>query len=136
MDYLAVGIAGFLGAVTRAVLSKIIIRTGLASPFPVNTLVINLTGCFVLSLLMHLTMDWLEINPRLRLAVGTGFLGAYTTFSTFAVEAVNLIRNNLPGLAFIYILATPLGCVLFAWFGAVLSKVITGQGGGMPGTAE
>lgn len=124
MDYLAVAIGGFLGAVTRAALSELI-GAGFSMPFPVNTLVINLTGCFVLSFFLNLTLNRLKINPKLRLAFGTGFLGAYTTFSTFALESVNLLRNNLVWVSFAYILATSLGCVLFAWGGAVLSRALT-----------
>ena len=127
MDYLAVGIAGFLGAVTRAWLGKLI-NTGFAAHFPLNTLIINLTGCFVLSFFLNLTFERLEINPRLRLGIGTGFLGAYTTFSTFSVESINLVRINLAWLSLAYILSTSLGCVLFAWAGAVLSRVIIQRG--------
>ncbi|MDA8212276.1 MAG: fluoride efflux transporter CrcB [Clostridia bacterium] len=126
MDYLAVAIAGFLGAVTRAALGKLI-KAGFTSAFPLNTLIINLTGCFVLSFFLTLTVDRLAINPKLRLAVGTGFLGAYTTFSTFALESINLLRSNLTGLSLAYILSTSLGCVLFAWFGVVLSRVMTAR---------
>ncbi|MHB9093294.1 MAG: fluoride efflux transporter CrcB [Eubacteriales bacterium] len=135
MDYLAVGIAGFLGAVTRAVLSKLI-KAGFVYPFPVNTLIINLTGCLILSFSMNLTLQRLEINPRLRLAFGTGFLGAYTTFSTFTVETVNLMRNNLGLLSGLYVISTACGCVLFAWIGAVLSRLITGRPGGLEKTVE
>lgn len=126
MDYLAVAIAGFFGAVTRALLSKLV-GAGFTTLFPVGTLVVNLTGCFVLSFFLDITLSRLKINPKLRLAFGTGFLGAYTTFSTFTLEAVNMLRNNLIGLSFIYILATSLGCVLFAWAGTVLSRVFTEQ---------
>lgn len=126
MDYLAVAIGGFLGAVTRAALGKLI-KAGFTSSFPVNTLIINLTGCFILSFFLTLTLDRLEINPKLRLAIGTGFLGAYTTFSTFALESINLLRSNMAWLFLAYILSTSLGCVVFAWFGDVLSRVMAAQ---------
>ncbi|ADG81458.1 CrcB protein [Thermincola potens JR] len=123
MDYIAVGLAGFLGAVTRVFLGKII-NTWLGWSFPVNTLIINLTGCFALSFFLTLTLERLEINPRLRLAIGTGFLGAYTTFSTFAVESINLIRNQQVWPALVYLLATPLGCVTLAWAGSAAAKAL------------
>lgn len=124
LDYLAVAAAGFLGAVTRAVLGKLM-QTGFDIPFPVGTLVINLTGCFVLGFFLNITIERLAINPRLRLAVGTGFLGAYTTFSTFAVESINLFRTGPPWLALIYIFSTSFGCVVLAWVGVVFSRAIT-----------
>lgn len=123
VDYLAVAAAGFLGAVTRALVSSA--SNGLfSSAVPFGTLVVNLTGSFVLSFFMFFSLDRLRVNPRLRLAVGTGFLGAYTTFSTFALESVELIREGQAGLFLVYLLATPLGCVLMAWLGAVLSKAV------------
>lgn len=126
MNYLAVGIGGFFGAVARAFLGNLI-RVGSGSLFPVHTLVVNLTGCFILSFFLNLTLDRLEINPRLRLGIGTGFLGAYTTFSTFAVESVNLMRSSLVWPALVYILSTSVGCVMFAWIGAAFCGALTGR---------
>ena len=124
MDYLAVGLAGFLGAVTRAVLGKLI-KFEFAGQLPVNTLVINLTGCLVLSFFMRITVERLVINPRLRVAISTGFLGAYTTFSAFALETTNLIRGGSISVALAYAMATSFGCVLLSWAGVALSRLIT-----------
>lgn len=128
MDYLAVAAAGFLGAVSRGFISNLI-KPDFAGHFPLSTLMVNLTGCFILSLFMSLTLSRLIINSRLRLAIATGFLGAYTTFSTFSLEAVNLVRSGPGWLALGYILATPLGCILAAWLGDVLSRM-AGKGRG------
>lgn len=123
MDFLAVAIAGFLGAVSRGLLTKLI-TVKVTSDFPVSTLIINLTGCFILSFFLTLTVERLRINPNLRLAVGTGFLGAYTTFSTFAVDSVKLLSNNMTGFFLLYVSSTALGCVLFAWLGVVASRTL------------
>ena len=124
MDYLAVAIAGFLGTITRAALGKAI-RALVVSVFPVGTLIINLTGCFILSFFLTLTLKRIEINPKLRLAIGTGFLGAYTTFSTFAVDSINLIKSHQMWVSLAYILGTSLGCVALAWLGAAASRALT-----------
>lgn len=124
MDYLAVAAAGFLGAVTRGLLNKII-SAYFPGLFPFGILIINLTGCLFLSLFMNLTLSRYPINPRLRLAVGTGFVGAYTTFSTFAVGSIDLLRKGFPNVGILYILATSFGCVAFAWLGKILSDYIT-----------
>ena len=122
MDYLAIAAAGFLGAAARAAVGNVIM-VWLPMDFPVGTLVPNLLGCFLLSLFMNLTLERLKIEPRLRLAVGTGFLGAYTTFSTFAVESVYLIETRLVVQAVAYIVVTPLGCLLAAWLGLLVSRM-------------
>ncbi|WP_418792163.1 fluoride efflux transporter CrcB [Phosphitispora sp. TUW77] len=126
MDFVAVGIAGFLGAVARFALSKIF-RYGFFGIFPFGTLFINLTGCFVLGFFLTLTLQYLKITPRLRLAFGTGFLGAYTTFSTFTVDSLKLIKSNQLFLAMVYILGTSVGSVIFAWLGVSLSRLITAK---------
>ncbi len=134
MDYLAVGIAGFLGAVTRAFLGKVM--AGVSLLFPVSTLAINVTGCFVLSFFLNITIERLHINPRLRLAVGTGFMGAYTTFSTFAVESVDLMKAGSAWFSVLYIVATAFGCVAFAWVGMGASRLAAGRDSDDAGKTE
>ena len=129
MDYLAVAIAGFFGAITRAALGKAV-KAMVVSVFPLGTFIINLTGCFILSFFLTLTLERLEINPKLRLAIGTGFLGAYTTFSTFAVDSANLIRSQQMWVSVAYILGTSLGCVILAWIGAAASKTLMSERSG------
>lgn len=131
MDYLAVGLAGFLGAVSRALLAKYI-KIGYAGEFPVNTLAINLTGCFILCFFMLVTLERLRINPKLRLAVGTGFCGAYTTFSAFSVESINLLRDGRAASAFAYIIITGLGCVIAGWLGTSTGRLLTSRKNGGP----
>lgn len=124
MDFIVVGIAGFLGAITRFALGNVL-KFGFLGAFPFNTLFINLTGCFVLGFFLSLSLEYIEVNPRRRLAFGIGFLGAYTTFSTFTVESLELIKGNYLLLALLYILGTSFGSVIFAWLGVALSRLIT-----------
>lgn len=122
MDYLAIGIAGFFGAVTRGILGETKFLD--SNIFPINTLLVNLIGSFVLSLFLTLTMERYKINPNLRLAVSTGFLGAFTTFSTFALETVNLIRHGYLFYATSYVILSTLGGLLLAGLGFAISKGI------------
>lgn len=123
MNYLIVAAAGFLGAISRKIISSTVLL-GFLPGIPVNTLFINTTGCFILSLFMTVTADRYKVDPRLRLAFGTGFLGAYTTFSTFSVEILNLIQSGKVVNALIYMFITPAGCLLFAWAGSAAGKFI------------
>jgi fluoride exporter len=66
----------------------------LGTSFPFGTLIINLTGSFILGFFMTLAMDRLLLDPRWRIFFAVGFLGAYTTFSSYTFESMNLILDN------------------------------------------
>jgi CrcB protein len=91
--YLIVGLGGFLGACARYWVSGWAAQKWGAS-FPFGTLVINLTGSFVLGLFLAATTQRLLIDPRWRLFLAIGFLGAYTTFSTYTYESVQLLLTS------------------------------------------
>jgi fluoride exporter len=100
-----VGIAGFFGAIARYTLGGFISgRTHGA--FPWETLVINVSGCFALGFLFTLLTERFMPNPTLRIALTVGFLGAYTTFSTFAFETMRLAQDGAMLLASINIVAS------------------------------
>ena len=94
MPYLLVGVGGFLGANARYVLASVI-GTTVATRFPLGTFVVNVTGSFLLGLLGALLAAKLTPGSEsMRLALGVGFLGAYTTFSTFEFETHALIEDG------------------------------------------
>lgn len=123
MNYLIVAAAGFLGAISRKFISGLF-EMSFFPVIPVNTLFVNITGCFVLSFFMTMTAGRYKVNPRVRLAFGTGFLGAYTTFSTFSVETLNLLQSGQVFNALIYLFLTPAGCLFFAWAGSFAGRLI------------
>ena len=90
---LAIAVAGALGALARYGLSGLSQRWFPAS-FPGGTLVVNLVGCFLLGLLATVTLERLTLSPTTRTAVLVGFLGAFTTFSTFGWETLQLLRDG------------------------------------------
>jgi CrcB protein len=111
----ALGLGGVLGA-----LSRYAITLGLpnrADQFPWATLLINLTGSAVLGFVLVLIIEQFPRGRLARPVIGTGFLGAYTTFSTFMVDAVQLIRVGRAGLAVVYVLASLVGGLGAAWLG-------------------
>lgn len=121
-NYLVVGAGGMVGAVTRYWLSGFF-KIGVDS-FPYGTLLINLTGSFILSLFLTLTSERYQIAYQLRLFFATGVIGAYTTFSTFSSEVLTLWRAGSVLVGLIYSLASLLGGLLLVWVGFVVASQI------------
>jgi CrcB protein len=117
---LAVLVAGFAGAVARhEAFSAIQERVG--TKFPVGILAVNLSGAFVLGLLFGL--DVMKEWPHwLATGVQTGFIGAYTTYSTWAVDSLTLARAGTPRLAVLNLMGSLLAGVLLAWAGVSLGS--------------
>ena len=113
---------GFCGAVTRYALSAPLLRVAAGLPgartaFPYDILFINLSGAFLLGLLFGLFEHGAPISGEVRLALGTGFLGAYTTFSSFVVGADQLIAQGQALAGILYITGSIAGGVLLAFAG-------------------
>jgi CrcB protein len=94
-----VGVGGFLGAVSRYLVDGWVSNlTG--ATFPFGTLLINLSGSFVLGVLFALSMERAVIPPAIRAPVLIGFIGAYTTFSTLTLETWRLVEDGSLAVAF------------------------------------
>ncbi len=93
MDFLIIGIGGFTGAITRYLVA-LWIGQRWGRGFPLGTFVINVSGSFVIGLLMTLMTERIIENPQWRLFLVVGFLGAYTTFSTFEYETGALLKDG------------------------------------------
>lgn len=110
-EYVWVSLGGIVGACARYFLSRFSAKI-LGTSFPWGTLIINVTGSFVLGLFLVYTTERVFVDPKWRLLVAIGFCGAYTTFSSYAYESmvyfqqgnwllfgVNVLMNNLLCLA-------------------------------------
>ncbi|AGT33041.1 chromosome condensation protein CrcB [Geobacillus genomosp. 3] len=120
MVYLAVGIAGMIGALVRYGLGLVVPA---AHGFPFATLVINWTGSFSLSWLTVVFTRRPAWPPWLKTAVTTGFVGSYTTFSTLSVECVELLEHRQWGAAAVYIAASLFGGLFAAWAGCAAAHL-------------
>ncbi len=123
MTYLMVGIGGFLGSLTRYHLGKWLLEktnTG----FPYGTYAINLSGAFLLGVLSALSLG----NTFYHL-LGDGFLGAYTTFSTFLYEGVQLYEDSKIKNALVYILSSLILGIIFYGLGHWLIQNFSHQNG-------
>jgi fluoride exporter len=120
---LIVGVGGFIGANVRYWLGAWIdAQFGLR--FPLGTFVINLTGSLLLGFIATITLERALIDPRWRLAVAVGFIGAYTTFSTFTYESVKLLEAGSYGLAALNIVSSTVLGLVGATIGIALGRAI------------
>lgn len=111
INCLMVMLGGALGAVCRFAVS-IQMKRIFSTEFPLSTLLINLTGSFLLGLLLGF-----DPASLVRLLLGTGFLGGFTTFSTFQVENVALLQRGGYGMMLLYTALSVGFGVVFAWIG-------------------
>ena len=93
LKFFIVGVGGFLGAIARFVVASWIGQKWGRS-FPLGTFFVNVSGSFLIGLLMSLFTEKFMVNPQWRLLLVVGFLGAYTTFSTFEYETGGLIKDG------------------------------------------
>lgn len=120
--YIYVGIGGFLGAAVRLFMKNI--KLQMVFGITGNILMINVIGSFVLSLFLFLTLYKWKINEELKSGVSGGFIGAFTTFSTFCKEAVFYINKNEIFKFIAYTFSSILLGLAAAWLGYVLAKYI------------
>ena len=118
-----IGVAGFFGAVSRYQVEGWVSR-GVKGPFPWATFVVNVSGCFVLGFLITLLTERFLPHPDLRAALTIGFVGAYTTFSTFAYEALRLGQESATALALLNIALSVVAGIAAAWSGTVLGRLV------------
>lgn len=113
-------LGGFFGAITRYSIGEWI-QT--ANGFPLGTLLINLLGCFLLSWFLTIYTVKKPIRAEFTLFIGTGFIGSFTTFSTFSVETILLFQNGLAVYGIIYILVSIIFGILLAYLGLKLAYI-------------
>ena len=98
----AVAVGGALGAVARYSLDRLIERRSFAV-FPWSTFAVNVSGCLLIGLVIAALVDRHTAPVWLRVGIVMGFVGGYTTFSTFAQEALDLLEEGRGALAFAYV---------------------------------
>ncbi len=122
INYLMVGLGGFFGAMARYLVDSWVSRR-MGGLFPYGTLVINVSGSFILGLFAAtLTERWVA-QPHWRLLIAVGFVGAYTTFSTFGYETHKLMEEGSFGLAFLNVLLSVAVGLLAVRLGIFLGRV-------------
>jgi CrcB protein len=118
-NVLIIGIGGFVGAISRYWIA-LWIGQRWGRNFPLGTFVINVTGSFLIGLLMTLMAERFTENPQWRLLLVVGFLGAYTTFSTFEYETGALMKDG----EWLYSVLNVIGSVIVGFVALKLGEVI------------
>jgi CrcB protein len=116
-------IGGIVGTISRYLLAGIVYQM-LGTGFPYGTLVVNLTGCFIIGFLASLSEEKFLLGPNARLLLMIGFCGAFTTFSTFMLETANLMKDGENLRVFLNIAASIVGGFLVFKLGVLLAEII------------
>jgi CrcB protein len=122
MDYLYVVIGGGVGALLRY-FSTQFINSSVNIKFPFGTLFVNCVGALIIGFLTNI-FDLFSLNIKWKLFLVTGFLGGYTTFSTYSLETVQYFMNGNIKNAIMNILLNNFLCILFVLLGIWLNKII------------
>jgi CrcB protein len=121
-ELLFVGAGGAFGAMGRFLLSRTVNRAG-RWLLPVGTISVNLIGAFLLGLLLEVASERM-VSPELRGLLAIGFLGSFTTFSTFSLETLNLIREYQCGAAAVNVLGSVVLGLASALLGITVARLL------------
>jgi CrcB protein len=121
----AMAAGGVVGAEARYGLSAAVPHADKTIPWA--TVLINASGCLLIGVLMVVLLELARPHRLWRPFLGVGVLGGYTTYSTFAVDAMRLIQQHHPGLALGYVLITFVACLAAVWFGTAGTRAVAGR---------
>jgi len=119
----AVAIGGAAGAVMRWLMASGVQKMA-GGAFPWGTFAVNALGSFLLGFLFVWLIERSTASELVRLAITVGFLGAFTTFSTYSLESIRLLQEGAFSLAFGNIVGQVVVCLLLTWLGVQLARVI------------
>ena len=123
MEYLLVGVGGFLGANARYVIGGVIAER-LGAAFPAGTLIVNLTGSLAIGVILVLLTERLAADPAWRLLLVVGFLGGYTTFSSYTIEALLLAEAGQWDRALWYVLGSNILGLAATYAGMLVARSV------------
>lgn len=121
--YIYVAIGGFLGAMFRFFVKSITLFD-YRGDFPLNTLVINVTGSLILAFILTLALDFLKRNNDVKIGISVGFLGSYTTFSTLCKELAILMSHSKFGTAGLYVTSSVVLGLLCVYVGITSARAV------------
>ncbi len=123
-NLLLIGFGGFIGSVLRYLAGGYVQQASKSIDFPFGTLAVNLIGCFIIGFLAQLAEERGVFTTQSRLFVFTGFLGGFTTFSSFGNETLNLARDSQMLSALTNVGANVILGLFAVWLGRTVSYLI------------
>lgn len=126
MQLLIIGLGGFVGTILRYIMGGLVQSGAGSSAFPWGTLTINVLGCLGIGLVAELSEARGFLRPEMRGFLVVGLLGGFTTFSAFANETVNAVRDAAMTIALLNILASVGLGLVAVWAGRMIAHVVWG----------
>lgn len=127
MRLLLVCLGGAIGSGARFLASGWLERA-FGAQFPLGTLFVNVTGSFLIALVLEVAGRTSAVTPDLRLFLTTGAMGGYTTYSSFNQETLRLAQDGAAGLAALNVAITVAGCAAGGLLGMTLGRMLAGGG--------
>ena len=121
MKAILIGIGGMIGTLLRYWLSGVVARR-YGETFPTGTIFVNMLGCFAAGAVFYLTEERFLVDPTLRTVVLIGLLGGFTTFSSFGLQTLTLLRDGELGLAVLNVGISNVLGLLMVWLGYVVVR--------------
>jgi fluoride exporter len=121
--YLLIALGGALGAIARYWIGAAI-GSRMGTRFPYGTFIINVTACIIIGFSLTYLGRRVELNPAWRYLIPIGFVGAYSTFSTYEWETLSSIRSGAFAMAALYAVGSLILGLAATWFGVVLGELI------------
>jgi CrcB protein len=121
IQIISIAIGGALGALCRYGMTMGI-SSLIGRGFPYGTLVVNILGSFLMGAAYVIMVEEINVNPEWRVGITIGLLGAFTTFSTFSIETLNLLESGDAFKAGLNILLSISFCMLGCWLGMIIGR--------------
>ena len=123
LKYLLVGIGGCLGSILRFWLGSYI-GSKMGTRFPYGTFVVNITGSFLIGLVLALLTARTQWSANWRYLIPIGFIGGYTTFSSFEFETLRTMQDGRIGLGLLYVATSVIAGLVAVWGGMIAGRAI------------
>jgi CrcB protein len=123
LKYVVVGIGGCLGSILRFWLGNYV-GSKMGTRFPYGTFVINITGSFLIGLVFAFLTERSEWSPYWRYLIPIGFIGGYTTFSSFEFETLRTIQEGQVGIGLLYVTSSVVLGLAAVWGGLIAGRAL------------